>query len=253
MKQRTLSIILIILLVFGTLITGCRDINDNPDMIDYEKMTAYAAIHSLVHENQYDYSVNELETDEYGRVLFSVAVTSLYSNANFGSYVVIMQGCTKGGVLYYEDIAYYSGDENEEKTASLKDANDWNTPINESKITKRRMHMEYPPGEGMYFGSTLTETGRSRPKKEWNDYIKIVYSSLNISKDDYEIVISDYDESGKWLLCVREGGTNNTKYFVIASERKVLSFIENDDSDAIISDIISMKQESNWNFTLLKK
>ncbi len=220
-------------------------------------MTAYAAIHNLVQNNQYDYSVKELEKDEFGRVLFSLTVTPRNNNSEYASYVVIMQGYTNGGVLYYEDVAYYAGDENEKNTALLKTTNDWNTPIDEAKTTIRRIHMEYPPGEGIYFGSTLNETGKSKPKMSWHDYTMIVCSALNINDSDYEVLISDYDESGKWLLCVNEKSNGRAKYFVLADETRVLSYIKNIEDEIIdneiIFDIIDMKHSSGWNYSFKKK
>lgn len=252
MKKQSI-IIVIVALMLNIFNTGCRNVNNSPDLVDYEKMTAYAAIHSLTHQNQYDYTVKELEKDEFGRIMFAVTVSSPYDKSKSVSFVVIMQGNTKDGVLYYEDIAYYSGDQNEEKTVLLKEANDWGLPINKAKITKRRMHMEYPPGEGIYFGSTLEETGKSAPETEWYEYKKIICSALNISDADYEILISDYDEAGKWLLCVNEKTTNETKYFAVADETNVLSFIEYTDDDEVASEMISIKNASGWNYSLISK
>lgn len=92
-------------------------------------------------EALYDADVEILETDQYGRILFS------YSEQRGPTLALVMQYRDKDTVYYYPDDCYVfisrdvSGDEWQEKTVdptcdavtSLKALNDWDLPIDESK------------------------------------------------------------------------------------------------------------------------
>lgn len=87
----------------------------------------------------YDPEVSVLATDSYGRVLFS------YTEDNYGRsfYVLIMQRVDEQFAYYYPDDCYtlltydewYSTpDVNAEEVTTLKELNDWERPMDESKL-----------------------------------------------------------------------------------------------------------------------
>lgn len=241
--KNTIVVLLIVTSSF-LLFVGCRQPNNNPSKEDYEKMTAYVAVHFLIDNNQYHYTVRELETDNYGRTLYSVL---LNTDVKYRQFVVIMQGFSKNCVWFYEDVSYYIGEESNEKTRLLKESNDWNTPMNDEKITKRNVRIEFPPGEGIYFGRTPKESKSSYPDTEWSEFVSGICSQLSINKNLYNIYLSDYNGNNKWLLCVSNKETEDIDYFVLSDEKAVLSSVQYDHNiEGIQQKISSIKSFCEW-------
>jgi hypothetical protein len=237
-------VVLLIVISLLSLFVGCRQPNNNPSKKDYEKMTAYVSVHFLIDNNQYHYTVQEIETDNYGRTLYSVL---LNTDVKYKQFVVIMQGFSKNCVWFYEDVSYYIGEETNEETSMLKELNDWNSPLNEEKITKRNVHIEFPPGEGIYFGGTLKESKSSNPSTEWSKFVSDICSQLSINKDLYNIYITDFNGINKWLLYISSKETGDIDYFVISDEKCVLSTVLCNDIESIQQEITNIKMSCNWN------
>lgn len=84
----------------------------------------------------YTTTYDRLETDDYGR-----QIIAFINPERFGAAVFIMQKSDSRYVYYYDTISYQRLERRdsytEEQLDDLKAANDWNLPLDESKMIKR--------------------------------------------------------------------------------------------------------------------
>lgn len=80
-----------------------------------------------------------IETDEYGRILFS------FSTGSFSGEFIMQRH--DEFVYYYDNVSYQITEEYKNRTTEelddFKEANDWNEPMNEGKMIKRELVDEY--------------------------------------------------------------------------------------------------------------
>ena len=102
-------------------------------------------------ETTYDPSIEVIETDEYGRVMFFYN-ENFFPYGTYGTALIIMQKSEDGYVYYYQDDCYtpYIKVENDivyqsssyklmftnDMILQLKEKNDWNKPLVPDKCTK---------------------------------------------------------------------------------------------------------------------
>lgn len=103
-------------------------------------------------EVAYDANVVVLETDDYGRVLFSYSEDRYGREAN----VLIMQRADDTHAYYYPDDCYIfvafetendTLDSKSDEIAELKRLNDWGLPLDESKCESTEIVTKKPKGE----------------------------------------------------------------------------------------------------------
>lgn len=106
-------------------------------------------------EALYDAVVEVLETDDYGRILFSYS-EDVRDYDGFGCYILIMQRTDGEKAYYYSDDCYiYMDYENSNvlidvdssEIEDLKALNDWNEPIDESKCEVTDIIRKKPEGD----------------------------------------------------------------------------------------------------------
>ncbi len=84
-----------------------------------------------------------LEEDDYGRVLFFYTAPDFISKQQ-GEYIVICQKITDKYVYFYEDICFeILYDDEDADIQELKKKNDWNSPLDESKMAFREMRATF--------------------------------------------------------------------------------------------------------------
>jgi hypothetical protein len=94
-------------------------------------------IHSLIRARGFSVSgppaeIRIIEKDKYGRVLF------YYSEGVYNNHRLIAQKSDNTYVYYYPDFNFISTDFRQ-ATIELKNKNDWNKPLDESKFIKQRI------------------------------------------------------------------------------------------------------------------
>jgi hypothetical protein len=95
------------------------------------------AIHSLIVARGFSVSgppagIRILEEDDYGRILF------YHSEGVYNNHRLIAQKSDNTYVYYYPDFNFISTDFRQ-KTMELKEKNDWNRPLDKSKLIKQRI------------------------------------------------------------------------------------------------------------------
>ncbi len=147
-------------------------------------------------EALYDADVEILETDNYGRILFS------YSEMRGPTLALVMQYRGNDTVYYYPDDCYvfipsYSHDEEEiqvdpksEEVLSLKTLNDWDLPIDESKCERSEILKRKPEKDKLKIKDHQFETVIERYYEKADIYVNprnisfVRYSSYLMS-DSY--------------------------------------------------------------------
>lgn len=79
-------------------------------------------------------SCEVVETDDYGRTLFLYSAPSVISD-KVETVAVICQKNTKEGVFFYTGDCFDFTEKSVDDFSRLKERNDWNMPLNESKMS----------------------------------------------------------------------------------------------------------------------
>ena len=152
----------------------------------------------------YDAEVEILETDDYGRILFS------YSEDMYGdsAYILIMQRSESDRAYYYPDDCYVymntvaNLDLNLNEIIELKQLNDWNGPLDESKCESTEIVRKKPEGKikvkDAYFEKIVREYHENSDRYVHPKNISFVrYFEFSMS-DDYGrelyVVYTNFDE-----------------------------------------------------------
>ena len=78
-----------------------------------------------------------IDTDPYGRVMFSYCAISSFSRKE-ETVLVICQAIDEDYVYFYEDHCYIPDLSDSDKIQLLKDINDWGNPLDYEKMSKRQ-------------------------------------------------------------------------------------------------------------------
>ena len=176
-----------------------------------------------------------LETDDYGRILFSIEGYCSISGKE-ASALAICQKYDKY-IYFYEDICYLMDSTSEEDKEALKKNNDWNLPFNEEKMARR-------PCKTTFDG--FLQTGSSLDK---NRLRELVSKQLDQSVSELkEYVILDVDFAGHelYLFVFKSEEQQLTKYFVISDSSYQINTVKITDTDTFSDDLIAFKKESGW-------
>ena len=149
MKKRVILIVLGALLLCFAACSGFQYRGEHQDLYTVAVNNVFGALgYASNGEATYDPSIEVIETDEYGRVMF------FYNegHSRYGTALIIMQKSEDGYVYYYQDDCYtpYIKVENynvyqsssyqlmftNDMILQLKDKNDWNKPLVPDKCTK---------------------------------------------------------------------------------------------------------------------
>lgn len=185
-RMKTFGSIIIVLIIFLSVITGGCQRRYSQDMV----MMFTQVFHAVPGERSFDPNVIKgeiIETDEYGRMRFS-----FWTGIVEG--VCIMQKHDEKYVYYYDNVSYLVSEQYKEHTTEELDffleANDWNQPLDESKMTKRELIDNYS----------------LKPNRESiNDYERAKRAFYE-TNDEMDCVTSagiiDYSQNGQELFIV---------------------------------------------------
>ncbi len=262
-KLKSLVLMLVLLLV-SLLSTGCgyRYKGEYPELCS----VAWANIPTLNGgmsngEVVYDPEIQVLETDRYGRILFS------YTEDIDGQwfYILVMQSADEQYTYYYPDDCYikmvyeerYSTlDVSAEEIASLKELNDWECPMDESKLEATAI-IDKKPSKGKlklknhYFEEIIREYHENSDRYVHPKNVSFVRVVDYVKSDGYGremyVVNTDFDEyydkkeiwySYLFLVIVQPDKSYDLSTVVIL------------ESSIMSQQVKTAKQQNGWNTAL---
>ncbi len=225
MKKKYLIIFLVtIMLAF----TGCTD-----KSLDLETIVcgSYAVPGMFCYDlkgNEYECSI--IETDSFGRVLFTYSGYNIISD-KYETVSVICQKYDSENVYYYEDICYaYTN--SEEEIYELKKDNDWDKEHQNDKMTKRSNEVT--------FDLCISIDGKL-------DYEKVM-SKCCVHFGINESAVEE-------LVLIDSGNEDSEMYYLYASAQKhcmivdknydIISF-EVHENDVLKDKVIKLKLDTLW-------
>ena len=188
--------------------------------------------------------IEVIETDDYGRTLFFY--NELYgTQIEYGMAFVISQKTEDGFVYYYQDdcyLPYFDSEhdldvimENIDRGVieMLKERNDWNMELNESKCTKSEFTKEKPKGK--------VDTFSIEHDKKIEEYAKAngVDESATVNSSYFKFCNSDYE--GKELFYVSGNIMKTDENGKTISESFVYAVIFGADGNIVENGIVEIK------------
>ncbi len=172
------------------------------------------------------------ETDSEGRILFEYTAKNEISR-NTESVLVICQSYDRNTISFYEDICWTSSYETEADISEFKEQNDWNLPLNQSKMSSRMHSVTFD-----YFIDINFKADLSKVKFLCCDFLDISQSQIrNLSFVD--------NSNGKVMyLCTLTDEL--TCYLVMYDEATGVKCLEVPDGQFDKSEYIKFKQENGW-------
>ena len=184
-----------------------------------------------------DYKV--LEKDNYGRVFFSLTGYCLLSDTE-ETVLVIMQKYDEEYVYFYEDICYSFENRMEETKKQIKNLNDWNLPIDETKFSKRRV--DFTLDNYLILDSNADF---SKIKNAWEQCFK----ESNASIIDY--TISDYDgEKCELYIVVIENESKEKEYYfsIVDVDSYKIQYMKIENITDFSENLKLFKQSCDWQY-----
>lgn len=178
--------------------------------------------------------ITELDTDDYGRILFKAEKTDyFYSNKYLCGYFICQEKDSETG-WYIPDVCYeliFDGDLPKDRMDDLKARNGWNTEPDETA---------WKPGAEWYIGGIndadlepffLSETGLNKGNFH-NCYLGKDGNGLMLT----EAVYRSYEE-----------GSESELYIIVLNDSLEIIYIKKvDDYLRIADEIVSAKQAAGW-------
>lgn len=156
-----------------------------------------------------------LETDQYGRIMFSYSAPNFISEQKETA-IVICQKITKDLVYFYEDICFEFVQNEKSDFQTLKNRNDWNQPLDSSKMTYRNNKVSF---DNFIITESIFDINKVK---------KLCCEKLNVySSEITELCIDDIrpdDVAVFYMEVTSHGSTKN--YFVRVSDGYEISFYE---------------------------
>lgn len=154
-----------------------------------------------------------METDNYGRVMFTYSAPSFITEKNEAA-IVICQKITKDSVYFYEDVCYEFVHSEAQDLQTLKNMNDWNQPLNNDKMTYRNIKV------------SMDNVIIAEPAFDFEKIKSMCCKKLNIhSAEIKNLCIDDIQPDGTtvyYLKAVSDG--EEKQYFVQVSDGYDISF-----------------------------
>ena len=222
--------LLIVVLVALLLLSACG--NPNPKNYAFIS-TASLSVPCIFRGDMRGGGYELLETDSYGRILGSMTDHCMFSGES-KTVLVVMQKYDDNSVYFYEDISYVFDDGRQETKTELKALNDWDLPLDESKMSKR--NVKYTLDNNL----DLPDSNFQKIKYYWERDFK---TTINDSG------ISDYDGMGHelFVIVVEPVETQKEYYFAITDIDSCESqYMKVEDPCDYLEELIAFKQSCNW-------
>ena len=178
---------------------------------------------------------NILEKDQYGRVLFEYEHKNIITQKREKA-IVIVQKYTNNEVYFYEDICYLIEAYQQFDIDTLKEQNDWDKPLDDSKMTYRWFFIDL--GLDVEIQSSV-----DRPY----DLREIVADKLGVSEELLDFGILDATVNGNDLyLFEKEDNGETQMYYVISDKDYNVKIHPISSIDNFIEELVAFKAEAGW-------
>ena len=185
------------------------------------------------------FSCKIIETDSYNRTLFAYEAFNHIENV-LKTYLVICQQATSKNVLFYEDICYISYTEETELISELKNNNDWEKPLNQSKMAERPISVS---NDLVLQINTKTDLYTIRDK-----FRKLQGLS---NENVLDSVVIDVNEDGQLLTVIWLAEKNGTqKYLVMCDTDYLIQWTPINDGSSFEKQVVDFKHSNNWTYNV---
>lgn len=178
--------------------------------------------------------IEVLERDSYGRILYSYSCYNIITEKDEIA-IAICQKSDQDFVYFYEDICYAIGDYDDSHMDALKAANDWESPYNDSKMSRRKIKYTFD----LYIIDDCDQ--------KFYTVQRAFFKTVGIKESNiYNHCFVDYDSNGlaAYVFCVNNEDGTKDKYYVISSDSYEISYVKISKLD----DIVSFKKENGWKY-----
>jgi len=180
------------------------------------------------------------ERDDYGRILFRYTAYNEFTKQTEDA-MVICQKYNQKKVYFYEDVCYLISDISNISVDELKSANDWNLPLDESKMSIRSYYISFD----LFLSSDYPiSTSRSRVEKAYEKYFK----------DSGNQIVSfwrtDLDEGGKNLhiVILQNADGVEEQYFSVIDSSYQINVMKITDYATALSQLREFKKQCGWKY-----
>ena len=236
--HKILSLLLIIFLTL-LLFTACNPNKlletNSPHLLS--TACAYYSVPGFFEPDLKDAHDNIIETDNFGRDLVYVKRYNFITQTSESAYVII-QKYGNSVVYFYENINYMFINDTNKTLDDLKKANDWNSALNESKLSSRKVSVSFDMFLEDYYPSHSLSSDD-------------LFSSLekySIKKDSVtEWFFCDWDKKNQVLFFMKLD--NEEKYFfiwdIVSNDTFITKF---EDLYDCSNELINLKSQSGWSY-----
>lgn len=222
--------LLIFLCIICVLFSSCSSNPEHFAMIS----TASFSVPCMFRSDMKGGGYEVLETDDYGRILFSVTEHCIFSGDDETA-IVIIQKYDRRYVYFYEDLNY-TLDSFAETVDELKARNDWNLPLNEKKMSRRKV--KYSLDNRLVLEN---KTDFNKIKAVWENHLE---------KDGASIVdtsISDFNGTQSLYVIVVETESKEKEcYFSIVNSSYEAKYKKIDNLSDYREELVAFKQSCGW-------
>jgi hypothetical protein len=178
-----------------------------------------------------------LEKDDYGRIMFTYSAPNMITQET-GTALVICQQIDREYVYFYEDICYILQDYDGDAAETLKAQNDWNCPLDYTKVSKRANEISF---------DLFIVTDSALP---YGRVLEAVSGALKTGTDQIsELQFIDMDSSGNqlfWCSAAANGGSKS--YILLVSCGGDVAVMELQDNVVAADEIADFKAENGWTY-----
>ena len=238
------NIVFVLVFLLSLSMVSCGVVNSEDNLTSIQACGHYGVLAMSAPDAKH-VSVNVIEKDAYGRILFEFSADSAFTEADtFYDFddiaYVICQKAEKDYTYFYEDICYSYDVDNSAVIEELKIKNDWNEELDVTKMSRRKIKLS--------FDQWFIE-------KDDLDYSKIIQSLAQYGIDEKNIdflVFDDFDGYGKELhvLGLKEIAEQETSnfYLVIVNDSYEVSLLKIDPNDFDSRSIAKFKKANGWKY-----
>lgn len=180
-----------------------------------------------------------IETDDYGRILYSYTTYNAILNVENCTATVICQKIDDDYIYFYEDVCYIVSGISEQTVDDLKEENDWNKELDKSKLSQRL----YRVSLDLFIVDDLDYDDLD---VAWSDFENETKTS-DLKQISNAFLGQPYptNETSMWWRSV-EKDSEIVNYVIIFKEDKVLDYIVIEDVSKLPETLHSFKQKNGW-------
>ena len=235
-ETRMKKIFLLTFIIIPLMFSSCFD--SNPKNYAFIS-TASFSVPCMFRSDMRGGGYELLETDSYGRILGSMTDYCVFSGGS-KTVLVVMQKYDDNSVYFYEDISYAFDDGRQETKTELKALNDWDLPLDESKMSKREV--KYTLDNNLIVGS---EVDFRRIEYQWTQDFKDSGNTIV----DYSISDRDGLKHELYVIALETGAKEKEYYFAIVDiDSYELEYMKIEDINDYLEELIAFKQACNWHY-----